>query len=328
MQNWQDGEECNIAQDLEDAQKVCDRLKIKLHLANFSQEYWHHVFKYFLDECAAGRTPNPDILCNREIKFNSFLKYAQNMGADYIATGHYARLNIVNHHNIQLLKGLDENKDQSYFLHQLNQGQLQYTLFPLGELVKDKVRQLAREAQLANCQKKDSMGICFIGKRNFRNFLREYLLTRPGNIVTREGKVMGRHEGLMFYTIGQRKGIGIGGQTLLPEAPWYVAVKDSADNSLIVTQSKDDLDLFNDRLICHEVHWISMEEPSFPLHCTAKIRYRQRDEQCTVTKMEGEIIKFLVKFKNKQWAITPGQSIVFYHGDECLGGAIIEKNAK
>lgn len=327
MQNWQDNNqgECNIAEDLQDAQAVCDLLKIKLHVINFSHEYWNGVFKYFLDEYAVGHTPNPDVLCNKEIKFKAFLEHAKTLGAEYMATGHYARVDRTGR-LARLLKGVDDRKDQSYFLHLLNQTQLNNTLFPLGELTKESVRKISAAAHLPNCHKKDSTGICFIGERKFRNFLGEYLLARPGEIVTSEGEIVGHHDGLMFYTIGQRKGIGIGGQKAATEAPWYVAGKNIDSNLLIVTQNKNDPSLFNDSLICQRAHWIAGEEPSFPLYCHAKIRYRHNDEACCVTRFNHVDDKLLVTFQNHQWAITPGQFVVFYQGDECLGGAVIEKS--
>ena len=321
MQNWQEqgDEHCSSAQDLTDAQTICDILKIKLHIVNFATEYWQRVFQYFLDEYAAYRTPNPDVLCNKEIKFRAFLDYAKSLDADLIATGHYARR--IHDTKKHLLKGVDPNKDQSYFLHLLNQEQLSASLFPLGELTKAQVRKIAQESHLPNHDKKDSTGICFIGERKFKNFLSEYLLAKPGNIVTTEDKIIGQHDGLMFYTIGQRQGLHIGGQKGAAEAPWYVATKDSKNNLLIVTQDITHPSLSSKQLSCNRVHWISDSKPKLPYSCWAKTRYRQPDQQCVIAEENDE--KFTVTFSSPQWAISPGQSVVFYHQDECLGGGII-----
>ncbi len=331
MQNWQEepvstgvdvARGCTASQDLNDARLVCALLKIKLHVVNFSVEYWQRVFQYFLDEYAACRTPNPDVLCNKEIKFKAFLDYARSLGADFIATGHYARrITDIKSKNL-LLKGIDKSKDQSYFLHLLNQEQLAAALFPLGEITKQEVREIAKTAKLPNYAKKDSTGICFIGERKFRDFLGEYLLARPGNIITTDKKIIGRHQGLMFYTIGQRKGIGVGGQKKASEAPWYVADKDPKNNNLIITQDKNYPTLMADRLTCANIHWISGEKPQLPFTCTAKIRYRQEDQACVIKEGEDSA-HAIVDFFVPQWAITPGQSAVFYCGEECLGGGII-----
>ncbi len=327
MQNWQEQTQnaqggCNAEQDFQDAQAVCDILKIKLHLVSFAHEYWQRVFQYFLDEYAAFRTPNPDVLCNKEIKFRAFLDYAHEMGADLIATGHYAR-KVTLDQTEHLYKGLDANKDQSYFLHLLNQEQLKSTIFPLGNLPKEQVRKIAKEAHFINHQKKDSTGICFIGERKFKEFLQGYLLSKPGEIITREGTVIGHHDGLIYYTIGQRQGLKVGGQKNLLEAPWYVAVKDITNNRLVITQDRNDPALFAKKLICSKIHWISGYAPQLPFSCTAKIRYRHQDEQCTIAALNPD--SFSVDFVNPQWAITPGQSVVFYLNEECLGGAIIER---
>lgn len=322
MKNWHqddDDEYCSTAQDLIDAQKVCAALKIPLHTADFANEYWDKVFKHFLDEYAALRTPNPDVLCNKEIKFRAFLDYAKNLGADKIATGHYARCFTTNKEC--LLKGLDPTKDQSYFLYLLNQEQLASSMFPLGNLTKTQVRQIAKEANLPNHAKKDSTGICFIGERKFKAFLSQYLLAKPGYITTTDGKILGEHTGLMFYTIGQRQGLHIGGQKHADESPWYVAAKDAANNHLIITQDRNHPNLLAKKLICDQVHWISGITPSLPLICSAKIRYRQQDQECVVQKINNNELS--VEFTALQWAITPGQSIVFYQQDECLGGGII-----
>ena len=324
MQNWNDPGDngCSVPQDLHDAQAVCDFLKVKLHTVNFSTQYWEKVFQYFLNEYAACRTPNPDVLCNKEIKFRAFLDHAKSLGADFIATGHYAQR--ATHNNKELLlKGVDKSKDQSYFLYLLNQEQLAATLFPIGTLTKQKVRKLAEIAGLPNYAKKDSTGICFIGERKFKNFLSEYLLIRPGDIITTENKIVGRHDGLMFYTIGQRQGLGIGGQKNSSEAPWYVAIKDQKNNTLVITQNKEHPELYAKKLTCDQIHWIADEKPEFPLECTAKIRYRQHDQNCVVTLTDNRE-QLSVEFSTPQWAITPGQSIVFYQDEECLGGGIIK----
>lgn len=324
MKNWQeddDGKHCSAAKDLADAQAACSILKIPLHTINFSATYWDRVFRYFLDEYAAYRTPNPDVMCNKEIKFKAFLDYAKTLGADYIATGHYARHD-VKHTKHRLLKGVDNAKDQSYFLYLLNQEQLATTLFPIGDLTKTEVRNIAKQARLLNHAKKDSTGICFIGERKFKSFLSEYLLAKPGVILTTDRELVGQHDGLMFYTIGQRQGLKIGGKKNASEAPWYVAAKDVKNNALIVTQDREHPDLTRKQLTCNQMHWIAGEEPILPLNCCAKIRYRQPDQVCTVKKLSQNNL-YQVDFSTPQWAIAPGQSVVFYDGEECLGGAII-----
>jgi len=325
MKNWQEieGSNCNSEYDLEDAKKVCDFLKIKLHIVDFTVKYKEKVFQYFLHEYAIGNTPNPDILCNKEIKFNIFLDYAKNfLGANFIATGHYVRKRLENN-KYTLLKGFDKKKDQSYFLHLLNQEQLAFSIFPIGNLTKTIVRKIAKEIKLPNYNKKDSMGICFIGKRNFRLFLSTYFLKRPGNIVTLDNNIIGKHLGLMFYTIGQRKGIGIGGNKNYKEIPWYVVDKDIKNNLLFVTQDKEHPRLMARKLFCSNIHWISQNIPSkFPFFCFAKIRHQQIDQECIINTVENNT-KFEITFSRPQWAITPGQSIVFYSGNICLGGAII-----
>lgn len=324
MQNWQEdndnGGHCLASQDLIDAQAVCDTLKIKLHTVNFAAEYWQKVFKHFLDEYAAFRTPNPDVLCNKEIKFRAFLDYAKSLGADLIATGHYAR-RTTDGEKEHLLKGLDPTKDQSYFLYLLNQEQLAASIFPLGGLTKQEVRKIAEAAHLQNHAKKDSTGICFIGERKFKNFLSEYLLAKPGKIITTDNKTIGHHSGLMFYTIGQRQGLNIGGQKNAAQAPWYVAAKEIKKNSLIVTQDRTYPTLAAKQLICNQLHWISGDEPTWPFKCSAKIRYRQLEQKCVIQKHGKD--KLLVDFLAPQWAISPGQSIVFYQQEECLGGGVI-----
>lgn len=323
MKNWDedDGTEyCTAKADLADAQAVADKLGIVLHSANFAAEYWDNVFEHFLAEYRAGRTPNPDILCNREIKFKAFLDYAMHLGADYIATGHYVR-SAATQNGTALLKGRDPNKDQSYFLHQVGCDELARTLFPVGDLEKPRVRALAEEAGLATAEKKDSTGICFIGERRFKDFLQQYLPAQPGVIETLEGEVIGEHQGLMYHTIGQRQGLGIGGLANHAQAPWFVVDKDLTRNVLVVTQGKNHPALFKHVLVTNDIFWIALEMPALPLRCTAKVRYRQQDQHCTV---EAQETGFRVVFDEPQRAITPGQSVVFYQGDACLGGGIIE----
>ena len=323
MQNWrEDGKNnfCPQDTDLKDAQAVCQKLDIPLHTVSFAQEYWDKVFQQFLDEYAAGRTPNPDILCNKEIKFKAFLNYALEQGADHIATGHYARISLENGLYV-LKKAYDLNKDQSYFLYTLQQAQLAKSLFPVGELSKTQVRVIAKEHSLANHAKKDSTGICFIGERKFRDFLGEYLLARPGNIETVEGEMIGKHNGLMFYTLGQRQGLGIGGQKKFDNNAWYVVDKDISRQALIVGQSHDHPRLLSRSLICEQLHWTMGNTPEMPLHCWAKTRYRQVDASCIVQRLSKNTCQ--VDFIEPQWAVTPGQSVVFYQKDTCLGGGVI-----
>jgi tRNA-uridine 2-sulfurtransferase len=324
MKNWDedDGTEyCTAKADLADAQRVCDKLGITLHTANFAAEYWDNVFESFLEEYKAGRTPNPDILCNREIKFKVFLEYAQMLGGELIATGHYTRRADRDGHTY-LLKGLDPNKDQSYFLHAVGEAEFSRSLFPVGELEKPEVRRLAEQHGLVTHDKKDSTGICFIGERRFKDFLQQYLPAQPGAIETPEGVVIGEHSGLMYHTIGQRQGLGIGGVKGASEAPWFVVGKDLVRNVLLVAQGTDHPLLFNNRLMAQQAHWINGAPPSHQFRCTAKVRYRQADQDCLVTvEQDG---KLTVVFDEAQRAITPGQSAVFYLGDICLGGAVIE----
>lgn len=321
MKNWEEDDtdgHCTAEQDLSDAQKVADKLGIKLHTVNFSSDYWEDVFEHFLQEHKKGRTPNPDVLCNQKIKFKAFLDFALNLGADKIATGHYARI-AEKAGTFQLKTGLDDNKDQSYFLHLLNQYQLSKTLFPLGEINKNSVRKIATENNFITANKKDSTGICFIGKRPFTEFLQTYLPKQPGNIVNENGQFIKHHQGLAFYTIGQRKGLQIGGGFGESGEPWFVADKRLKNNELLVVQGDSPL-LYHTSLTTSNPHWIA-NEPKFPLKCKAKIRYRQLSQDCTIT-IENKTMK--VTFKHPQRAITPGQSIVFYTDDVCLGGAIIE----
>lgn len=323
MKNWDedDGTEyCTAMADLADAERVCERLGITLHTANFAAEYWDNVFEHFLEEYKAGRTPNPDILCNREIKFKVFLEYATRLGGDLIATGHYVRRADRDGHTL-LLKGLDDNKDQSYFLHAVGEAEFARSLFPVGELEKPEVRRIAEQHQLVTHNKKDSTGICFIGERRFKDFLQQYLPAQPGVIETTEGVVIGEHAGLMYHTIGQRQGLGIGGVKGASEAPWFVVEKDLDRNVLVVAQGTDHPSLYHNRLYAGQVHWIN-DAPTDSFHCNAKVRYRQADQACEVNLAEDG--KLVVVFDEPQRAITPGQSVVFYQDDICLGGAVIE----
>jgi tRNA-specific 2-thiouridylase len=323
MKNWDEDDAagyCPAAADLADARGIAARLDIELTTVSFSAEYWNRVFRHFLDEYAAGRTPSPDIICNREIKFRAFLDHALAAGADFIATGHYARIARVP--AVRLLKGLDVRKDQTYFLHTLTQAQLSRSLFPLGDFRKSEVRRLARDAGFPNHDKKDSTGICFIGERRFDKFLARYLQKNPGEIRTLDGSVVGEHAGLMFYTIGQRQGLGIGGLHGGSGEPWYVIDKDMAHNILVVAQGVNHPALFKRRLQASCLHWISGQAPSPPFVCTARIRHQQPVQDCTLASLAGQ--EGCVEFAQPQRAITPGQSVVFYSGDECLGGGIIE----
>jgi tRNA-specific 2-thiouridylase len=324
MKNWEEDDTqdyCAAAEDLADAQTVCDTLGIELRTVNFASEYWDRVFTHFLAEYEAGRTPNPDVLCNKEIKFRAFLDFAQSLGADYIATGHYARL-AHDRENVSLLRGVDPDKDQSYFLHTLGQEQLRAALFPIGALHKSEVRELAKSAGLATSEKKDSTGICFVGERRFSTFLQRYLPAQPGEIVTESGTVIGTHQGLMFYTIGQRKGLAIGGLADYTDAPWYVVAKNPERNRLIVAQGHDHPLLLRNALSARQLHWVAGQAPHLPLDCTAKVRYRQLDVPCHVTSNTDRGV--YVAFDTPVRAITPGQSIVFYAHDVCLGGGIID----
>ncbi|HEY7986142.1 MAG TPA: tRNA 2-thiouridine(34) synthase MnmA [Methylophilaceae bacterium] len=323
MKNWEDDdteEFCTSRQDLIDAAAVADRIGIDIEAVNFSKEYKEKVFANFLAEYSAGRTPNPDILCNSEIKFRAFLDHAMALGADLIATGHYARVREVDG-LFQLLKAEDGSKDQSYFLYRLNQSQLSKTLFPLGDLYKRDVREIARQAGLSTSEKKDSTGICFIGERPFREFLNRYLPKEPGEMRTPEGKVVGRHDGLVYYTLGQRQGLNIGGSKEGSGEPWFVAAKDMANNVLTVVQGHEHPLLLKQRLVAQDLHWIAGHQPREHWVYAAKTRYRQADAPCEIDSLDttsGEIC-----FAEKQWAITPGQSVVVYESQVCLGGGII-----
>ncbi|WP_116364289.1 tRNA 2-thiouridine(34) synthase MnmA [Parahaliea mediterranea] len=326
MKNWDedDGTEyCTAKEDFADAQAVADKLDIPLHGANFAAEYWDNVFEHFLAEYQAGRTPNPDILCNREIKFKAFLDYALMLGADLIATGHYTRRG-QRDGKATLLKGLDPNKDQSYFLHAVGHQELARTLFPVGEIEKPEVRALAEKHGLATAKKKDSTGICFIGERRFSDFLKQYLPAQPGDIHSLDGEVLGRHQGLMYHTIGQRQGLGIGGRADAADAPWYVVGKDLANNVLQVAQGNDHPALFKSTLFTGDIYWVAGEAPALPASLSAKVRYRQADQDCTLHR-DGD--GYRVEFARPQRAITPGQSVVFYDGERCLGGGVIERAA-
>lgn len=325
MKNWEEDdteEYCSAHIDLADAQAVADQLRIKLHTVNFATEYWEQVFTYFLQEYQAGRTPNPDIMCNKEIKFKAFLDFALDLGADFIATGHYARLGTQTSGQLQMLKGIDANKDQTYFLYTLQQHQLKHVLFPIGELAKSRVRELASQAGFTTARKKDSTGICFIGERKFRDFLQRFLPAQPGDIVTPQGQIIGQHHGLMYYTLGQRQGLGVGGLKDAVEAPWFVVDKDLTTNRLIVAQGHQHQLLLKQFLRASQLHWVAGQAPAMHFTCKAKIRYRQVEESCTVNIKDDNTCD--VCFDQPQRAITPGQSIVFYQGDICLGGGIID----
>ncbi|MFT2110171.1 tRNA 2-thiouridine(34) synthase MnmA [Marinomonas sp. 2405UD68-3] len=323
MKNWDedDGTEyCTAKDDLADAQVVCDTLGVHLHTANFASEYWDNVFEHFLEEYKMGRTPNPDILCNKEIKFKAFLEYALELGADYIATGHYVRRGELEG-EATLLKGLDNNKDQSYFLYAVGKHEIAKTLFPVGELEKPEVRRLAEEHNLVTHNKKDSTGICFIGERRFKDFLEQYLPAQPGQIQTLEGDTIGTHSGLMYHTIGQRQGLGIGGLANYSDDPWYVVEKDLKNNILLVTQGGEHDALYKTHLIADNMDWVALKAPIMPLQCKAKCRYRQTDQDCTIDVLTDG--RYEVSFTMPQRAITPGQSVVFYLDNLCLGGGII-----
>lgn len=327
MKNWNedDGTEyCTAREDLLDAMQVAGVLGIELHTANFAAEYWDRVFDHFLEEYRAGRTPNPDILCNREIKFRAFLDHALTLGADAIATGHYAR---VDHsgNRARLLRARDLNKDQTYFLHAVGHEKFSRTLFPLGDLEKPAVRRIAEEQGFANHKKKDSTGICFIGERRFRDFLKQYLPAQPGIIEDEHGNRIGEHAGLMYYTLGQRQGLGIGGRADADESPWYAAAKDLSRNVLVAVQGHDHPLLMSHSLTTATVDWVAGEAPALPVQLSAKTRYRQADQSCTVEALDEARVRVI--FPQPQRAVTPGQSVVFYQRDVCLGGAVIEATA-
>lgn len=325
MKNWDedDGTEyCTAQADYDDALEVAHRLGIKLHSANFAAEYWDGVFEQFLAEYRAGRTPNPDVLCNREIKFNVFIDYARTLGADAIATGHYARGRRVGE-RFELHKAADTDKDQTYFLNAVPLEQLSQCLFPLGDLTKPEVRTLARQAGLHVHQRKDSTGICFIGERRFRDFLSRYVSALPGAIVGTDGRRHGQHSGLAYFTIGQRQGIGIGGKSGRPEAAWYVVAKDPGTNTLTVSQ--DPTDLLSDWLTTPAINWLA-PEPQLPYSCAARIRYRQSDQACTLyRRADGG---YWIACAKPQRAVTPGQFVCLYSGTQCLGGGVIDRHGR
>ena len=324
MKNWEDDDDdeyCSTRQDLIDAAAAADVIGIELEAVNFAAEYKDRVFAEFLREYSAGRTPNPDVLCNAEIKFKAFLDHALKLGAEHIATGHYARVRQAGQ-RFELLRGLDPTKDQSYFLHRLNQAQLARTLFPIGHLRKTEVRRIAAEIGLPNAKKKDSTGICFIGERPFREFLNRYLPMKPGPIRAADGRVVGEHVGLAFYTLGQRKGIGLGGTKDGSGEPWFVARKDVPSNTLWVVQGHDHHWLMSERLTALDAAWVAGEPPVAGTRLAAKTRYRQGDAACTLVAVDGA--RFELAFDDPQWAVTPGQSAVLYAGEVSLGGGVIE----
>ncbi|SCM01493.1 tRNA-specific 2-thiouridylase MnmA [Bacillus cytotoxicus] len=321
MKNWDDTDEngvCTATEDYNDVIEVCNQIGIPYYAVNFEKQYWDKVFTYFLDEYRAGRTPNPDVMCNKEIKFKAFLEHAMALGADYVATGHYARVAYMDG-EYKMLRGVDDNKDQTYFLNQLGQEQLSKTMFPLGELKKPQIREMAKEAGLATATKKDSTGICFIGERNFKDFLSNYLPAQPGVMQTLSGEVKGKHDGLMYYTIGQRHGLGIGGNG----DPWFVVGKNLKENILYVDQGFHNELLYGDEVIATNVNWVSDRAKEKEFKCTAKFRYRQEDNGVTVQIVDENTIRILCDEPIR--AITPGQAVVFYDGDECLGGATIDE---
>ncbi|WP_163970091.1 tRNA 2-thiouridine(34) synthase MnmA [Oceanobacillus halotolerans] len=324
MKNWDDTDEfgvCTATEDFEDVIRVCNQLDIPYYAVNFEKQYWDKVFTYFLDEYKAGRTPNPDVMCNKEIKFKAFLDHALKLGADYLATGHYAQVRNQDG-RYEMLRGVDDNKDQTYFLNQLSENVLSRVMFPLGHLEKKEVREIAKQHDLATATKKDSTGICFIGERNFKEFLSEYLPAQPGQMQTLTGEVKGQHDGLMYYTIGQRQGLGIGGSG----EPWFVVGKNLEDNILYVGQGFYNDHLYSDALIATDMNWINIENLEEQLTCTAKFRYRQKDSSVTVYPLQDGSVK--VVFDESQRAITPGQAVVFYQDEVCLGGGTIDEVIK
>lgn len=324
MKNWEEDDTqtyCSAENDLKDIRAVCHKLQIPLHTVNFAQEYWQSVFNHFLEEYKAGRTPNPDILCNREIKFKHFLNHALKLGADYIATGHYVKKVDLENERYTLNKAADLQKDQSYFLYTLNQQQLAKSLFPLADLKKPQVREIARSLGFVTHDKKDSTGLCFIGERKFKPFLADFLNAKPGLIKTPEGETLGEHDGIMFYTLGQRQGLKIGGQKQKLLLPWYVVAKDTKSNTLYAVQGSEHPWHFCTELKAHELNWIAGSPPNTHFQCQAKTRYRQQDELCEVFVHDNNTLT--VRFKNPQRAVTPGQSLVLYDKDVMLGGGLI-----
>ena len=325
MKNWDDTDEfgvCTATEDYEDVIAVCNQIGIPYYAVNFEKEYWDKVFTYFLDEYKKGRTPNPDVMCNKEIKFKAFLEHALSLGADYVATGHYAGIRRTEDGKVEMLRGHDNNKDQTYFLNQLTNEQLQHVLFPLGEMEKSEVRDIALKNNLATAKKKDSTGICFIGERDFKTFLMDYLPAKQGKMKTPEGEIKGQHDGLMYYTIGQRQGLGIGGGGKTND-PWFVIGKDLETNTLYVGQGYHHPWLYATHLEASDIHFTTNKAKPETFTCTAKFRYRQADTKVTVY-MHEDNTSALVKFDEPVRAITPGQSVVFYDGEECLGGGTID----
>lgn len=325
MKNWEQDDTdtyCPAAQDLADAQAVCNQLDIPLHSVNFAEQYWERVFTHFLNEYEKGRTPNPDVLCNKEIKFNAFLNHALKLGAEFIATGHYAKNKIIGNTGY-LYKAKDRDKDQTYFLHAVAPEALGKTLFPVGDYTKPEIREFAKQLGLVTQAKKDSTGICFIGEKRFKAFLNEFILAKPGEIQNTNGTVLGKHDGLMFYTLGQRQGLGIGGMHSASDEPWYVVDKDVSTNTLYVAQGSQHPRLYSQGLICGAIHWLAECEDNLPLTCYAKTRYRQPEQACMISPPDNG--KHYVMFSTPQRAVTPGQYVVFYDKNQCLGGATIEQ---
>ena len=325
MKNWEEDDGngiCAAEADLADASRVCETLGVTLHAVNCSDTYWDNVFAHFIRDLEQGMTPNPDVACNREVKFSAFVDHARRLGIERIATGHYARLEHTAR-GVRLLKGVDADKDQSYFLHGLDQTRLERAFFPLGDLCKPSVRAIAREAGLAPADKRGSTGICFVGERRFAPFLARYIDETPGPVETDGGAVIGEHRGLAFFTIGQRKGLGIGGGRGHCDAPWYVAAKDHERNALIVVQGHDHPALLSRRIQVRDMHWIAGTAPPLPLRCSARIRYRQEDQACTAYAGAFGDDAVELRFERPQWAAAPGQYAVLYRGEECLGGGVI-----
>ncbi len=326
MKNWDDTDEfghCTATEDFEDVRQVCSQIDIPYYSVNFEKEYYEKVFAYFLDEYRKGRTPNPDVMCNREIKFGEFLQKAKQLGADFIATGHYAQLKRKDQ-NVKLLRGADSNKDQTYFLYAVHRKQLSQAMFPIGHLQKSEVRKIAQNLGLATAKKKDSTGICFIGEKNFRQFLSTYLPAQPGEIRTLDDEYIGDHHGLMYYTLGQRKGLGIGG--FGSGEPWFVVKKDIKQNILYVAQGHNHPALYSKGLIATEINWLGEDAypPTQPFICTIKTRYRQADQKAEVT-WQPSSGQFQIEFAKPLRAVTPGQAVVLYQGEVCLGGGVIDQ---
>lgn len=324
MKNWEEQDEnghCTASADYDDVVRVCEQIGIPFYSVNFSKEYWDNVFVQTLNDFRAGLTPNPDVLCNREIKFKMLLDKALQLGAQFLATGHYCRVAALPNQRYQLAKGIDPGKDQSYFLHMLSENILDRVLFPIGHLPKSEVRAIAAQHGLATAEKEDSTGVCFIGERNFKQFLSQYIPPTPGDFEDLEGNVVGTHDGIAYYTIGQRKGLGIGGAG----EPWFVVGKDIKRNVVILVQGTEHPALYSSALVAHQLNWISKDgPPELPFTCTAKVRYRQPNQECTITEISDDGLAKVV-FAVPQRAVTPQQSIVFYDGDICLGGGLILK---